>query len=64
MGIESTHVDDEGSFLVRFGLDKNFSIGQPRVDGHKVCCKESIKHGLNKGAVGWLLGWSAGISKK
>ena len=36
--VQSTHVDDESCFMVVFGFDKDFSIGQARVDCNKACC--------------------------
>lgn len=34
------------------------------MEGNKTCCKEGVKHGLDKWAVRRLLGWSKRISEE
>ena len=64
MGIESAHVDDEGCFGGTLALDKDFGIGEARVEGHQPGRQEGIKHCLHQVAVGWFLGRGAGVCEE
>ena len=64
VGVEGAHVDDEGCFGGTLALDKDFGIGEARVEGHQPGRQEGIKHCLHQGAVGWFLGRGAGVCEE
>ena len=64
IGVECSHVYNEGRLGAALALYKDLGIGQARVYGHKAGCQEGIEHGLHEGTVGWLVGWGECIRQK